>query len=114
MDSHLLASPCHNDGWKANGRSVRGQKQISMGETDSTYELKLEGLIDCKIEVNPFSSSVQLTRTETVTFEAHWMHAIQQNLIYTLSPCYVQIHWSSNDIKLMRFLGEQWSITILI
>ena len=86
MDSHLLASPCHNDGWKANGRSVRGQKQISMGETDSTYELKLEGLIDCKIEVNPFSSSVQLTRTETVTFQAHCMHAIQQKSnIHTFS-----------------------------
>ena len=73
-----------------------------------------KALLIVKIEVNPFSSSVQLTRTETVTFQAHWMHAIQQNLIYTLSPCYVQIHWSSNDIKLMLFLGEQWGITILI
>ena len=71
-------------------------------------------LLIAKIEVNPFSSSVQLTRTETVAFQAYWMHAIQQNLIYTLSPCYVQIHWSSKDIKLMRLLGEQWSITILI
>ena len=30
LDLYLLASPCHSDRWKANGRSIHGQKQISM------------------------------------------------------------------------------------
>ena len=49
---------------------------------------------------------MQLTKIETVGFQAHWMHVIQQNLISTLPPCYVQMHWSSNDIRLMELLGE--------
>ena len=71
---------------------------------DSTYNLKLEDIISKK-EHNPFPSSI-LTKIEIVGFKAHWMHAIQQNLMYTHPPCYVQMHWSANDIKLMQLLGE--------
>ena len=59
-----------------------------------------------KIEDNPYPSSMQLTKIETVGFQAHWMHSIQQNIMYTLPPCYVQMHWLSKDIKLMQLLED--------
>ena len=41
LDLYLLASPCHSDRWKANGRSIHGQKQISMVKNSRLIQLSL-------------------------------------------------------------------------
>ena len=68
--------------------------------------LMLEEIIDLPKRENPFPSSMQLTKIETVAFQAHWIEAIRQNLMQNLPPSIVQMHCSSNDITLIQLLGE--------